>query len=102
MKQTLVTKILLTWRLTSLLVSEEGPFDAFVQIRDAIGVSTDEFSQCVGENVFAKAFCCFWCASVWVGFAVAMASRENPIWGLVYSAGATLIERFFKTWLTKR
>lgn len=90
----LVVNTLLTWRLTNLCIKEDGPFEMFALFRDAVGVDTDEFSKCIGRNQFALAFCCFWCASVWVGVAVAIAARENPLKGLAYSAGAILVERF--------
>ena len=89
----LLTKILLTWRLTNLCVDEPGPYDMFDKFRDTIGVELDEFSMCVGKNQFAQAFCCFWCASIWVGFAVAIAYKENPLKGLVYSAGAIFMKQ---------
>jgi len=84
-------KILLTWRLTNLCVNEPGPHDVFDHFRDAMGIEYDEFSLCVGKNQFAQAFCCWLCASVWVGFAIALIHRENPIKGLSYSAGAILV-----------
>ena len=64
----------------------------FDHFREVVGVDLDEFSKCVGKNQFAKAFCCFYCASVWVGFMVAILFKENPLQGLVYSAGAILIQ----------
>lgn len=94
--QTLLERILLTWRLTSLCVNETGPFDMFERFREVIGIELDEFSYAFGRNVFAKAFICFWCASIWVGLSVALVYRENPLKALVYSAGAICIERFYK------
>lgn len=94
--QKLLERILLTWRLTSLCVNETGPFDMFERFREVIGIELDEFSYAFGNNIFAKAFTCFWCASIWVGLAVAILYRENPLKALVYSAGAICIERFFK------
>lgn len=95
--QKLLERVLLTWRLTSLCVNESGPFDMFEHFRDVIGIELDEFSRAYGSNIFAKAFTCFWCASIWVGLGVAIIYRENPLKALAYSAGAICIERFYKT-----
>lgn len=95
--QKLLERILLTWRLTSLFVNEEGPFDMFGQLRDTIGVDRDEFGKIFGHNQLAQAFTCFWCASIWIGLLVVILYRENPLKALVYSAGAICIERFYKS-----
>lgn len=63
---------LATWRITSLIVDEDGPFDMFVKFRSFIGVYYDEYSQAQGRNVVARAFTCFWCASIWVSVVVAL------------------------------
>lgn len=63
---------LVTWRLTSLLVDESGPFDMFAKFRSFIGVYYDDWSEKQGRNTIARAFTCFWCASVWVATAVAL------------------------------
>ncbi len=94
--QMLLERVLLTWRLTSLCVNEAGPFDMFEKFREVIGIELDEFSLVVGSNMFAQAFTCFWCASIWVGLLVAIIHRDNPLKALAYSAGAICIERFYK------
>ena len=58
---------LATWRISSLLVSEEGPFGILVKFRYIIGIRYDELSNPVGTNVIADLFTCVWCASVWIG-----------------------------------
>ena len=58
---------LATWRLSSLLVTEEGPFGILVKFRFIIGIKYDELSNPVGTNIIADLFTCVWCASVWVG-----------------------------------
>lgn len=89
--------ILMTWRISSLLVSdhERGPFDVFGRLRDAVGVTYDEYSQRVGSNELAKAFTCIWCMSVWVGWMVARIQRRKNWFarGLAYSAGALVVEQ---------
>jgi hypothetical protein len=57
---------LATWRLSSLLVNEEGPFSVFTNLRYLAGVRFDEYSQSYGKNVVADALQCVWCASVWI------------------------------------
>lgn len=56
-----------TWRVSSLLVSEEGPFSVLAKFRFIIGVRYDELSRPIGTNVIADLFTCVWCASVWIG-----------------------------------
>ncbi len=92
--------ILATWRLTRLLyagspteLAEDGPFDVFARLRDAVGVRYDEYSRPTGANVVAKGLSCFWCTSVWAGLFVA---RGNVIKALAYSAGAILIQEIRK------
>lgn len=62
---------LATWRLTSLLVYEAGPYELLARFRRTIGVYYDERSRAQGRNEFARAFTCAWCLSVWIGAAVA-------------------------------
>ena len=68
---------LICWRITSLLVREDGPFDIFAKFRRLVGVSYNEYSIPVGKNVFAKLLICIWCASVWVSLALAWASEYS-------------------------
>jgi hypothetical protein len=83
---------LATWRFSSLLSNprERGPFDLFGKLRELVGVYYDEYSQCQGKNELAKALCCVWCTSVWVGLILA---RGKVIRGLAYSAAAIVVER---------
>ena len=61
---------LATWRVTSLLVSEDGPWFMFVKLRVWMGVRYDsETLQPIADNVIASAFLCLWCLSFWVGMA---------------------------------
>ena len=60
---------LATWRMSSLLVSEKGPFNIFVKIRSLTGIRHDSLGDAVEipDNVFAQILSCVWCCSVWVG-----------------------------------
>ncbi len=68
---------LICWRVSSLLVREDGPYDILAKFRRYIGVYFDEFSRPQGRNVIAKAFTCVWCLSVWMGLGLAWASEYS-------------------------
>lgn len=59
---------LVVWRISSLLVNEDGPFNLFAKFRHKIGVYYDEYSVAHGRNVIAGAFTCVWCISFWVAW----------------------------------
>lgn len=94
----LLTGILATWRITSLFVSERGPYDVFGRLRDAAGITFDEASQPVSANELARALLCVWCTSVYIGGAVALLQghrgRRALLSALAYSAGAIMIDRW--------
>lgn len=53
---------LATWRLSSLILYEEGPFAIFERVRTRAGVNRP------GEvTSLATLFSCMWCMSVWIG-----------------------------------
>jgi hypothetical protein len=90
----LLIRILATWRLASLLHSEEGPFEVFAQLRDVAGVRYDEHSKPVSDNQIGKMLSCFWCTSVWAAAIVGVLQGElNVLHILSDSAGAILIEQ---------
>ena len=94
----LVLGVLITWRLTSLAVVENGPKDILAKAREAAGVRFDEFSRCQSDTWIGSALCCVKCSSVWVGWLVGLVLERNlwrAFWfGLAYSAGALQIERW--------
>lgn len=53
---------LATWRITSLLLREDGPFDLFVAYRSAVG----------RVRALEALTTCGWCLSVWVGALVGL------------------------------
>jgi hypothetical protein len=61
---------LATYRLTFMLNSESGPGDIFVRLRSRLGVKFDQYSNPYGTNWISEGVLCFYCLSVWVGFAV--------------------------------
>jgi hypothetical protein len=87
-----------TWRLTSLIVNEEGPFDIFVKLRTYIGIETNAYGVSGGNNMIAKALTCIWCTSLWVSFLASFFSpySVNIGWFIVswlaISTGAILFD----------
>jgi len=90
---------LATWRLTSLLVWEAGPWDVLFRLRHFFGVRYDEQSARYSNHVVGKALICPWCASVWVGLASATlyltfpASTMMVCLPLALSAVVVLLEK---------
>lgn len=60
--------ILAAWRITSLLVHEDGPFFVFKRLREITGIAHDENGDVfeVPETFWAILFSCVWCCSIWV------------------------------------
>lgn len=64
--------LLATYRLTLMLNSEAGPVDMFGRLRTRLGVVYDQYSNPQGTNWISEGVLCFYCLSVWVGFAVTL------------------------------
>ena len=81
-----VVGVLATWRVTHLLVAEDGPADVVVHLR-----------RRAGDGWIGEAMDCFYCLSVWtaapVAAAVARNRREAPLTWLALSGAACLLER---------
>lgn len=81
-----VVGALATWRVTHLLVAEDGPADMVVRLR-----------RRAGDSWVGDALDCFYCLSVWtampVAAAVARNRREAPLTWLALSGAACLLER---------
>ena len=77
---------LATWRVTHLLVEEDGPADMVVRLRHR-----------AGDGWMGQAMDCFYCLSIWtaapVAAAVARRPREAPLAWLALSGAACLLER---------
>jgi len=63
----LITLSLATWRVSSLLASEAGPFDVFGRLRTLLGVRKGPDGAEYGTNELARMITCVWCCSLWVG-----------------------------------
>ncbi len=92
----LLIAALATWRLTTLLVNEDGPLDMLVKFRSFIGIEWDAQSEPYGTNFIAEAFTCVWCLSIWIGAVVAIFIAPTiawyPVYALALSAAAIIIE----------
>lgn len=90
--------VLITWRITSMLVNEDGPADIFARLRDWLGVRYGEVSQPYGTNGVANALCCVWCTSIWVGWVMALIFVRHDAFfvGLAYSAGTIIVDKWVK------
>jgi hypothetical protein len=77
---------LATWRVTHLLVEEDGPADIVVRLR-----------RRAGDGWIGSAMDCFYCLSIWtaapVAAAVARRPREAPLIWLALTGAACLLER---------
>jgi len=83
----LLLGVLCTWRVTHLFQAEDGPWDAIVRIRRA-----------VGDGVLGRLLDCFYCLSLWVSAPLAWVIGKQVIermllW-LAFSGGAILLERW--------
>lgn len=90
-----------TWRLSYMLVYEEGPLHLFVFLREMAGITHDDdfYPISYSDNFFAELLSCMYCTSVWVGifitiFVVAVPDPYNALilLPLSLSAGAILID----------
>lgn len=89
------------WRIMSLLTlrynrdgskrMEAGPYDILNTLRKAAGVTYDGQPQ---TTELAKALTCIYCASFWIGIAVAVLVGKGLGYGLALSTAAVMIERY--------
>lgn len=91
---------LATWRISNLLVNEDGPGDIFTRLRALVGVRYDDVTfQPSASNDVAEAFTCIWCMSVWVGLILMIAWSLWPqpaLWiatVFALSAGVIIVDR---------
>jgi hypothetical protein len=81
-----VLATLATWRITHVLSKEDGPADAIVRLRMALGTS-----------IAGALMDCFYCLSVWIAAPMALLVSRDPLlcvltW-LALSSAACLLER---------
>lgn len=105
----LIIVTLATWRLSSLLSNEEGPFGVFEKFRELVGVRYNQYSEPYGLNGLADGVLCLWCNSVWFStalvlccwFAGEVTSWLVPFYALASSAGAIIVSELL-AWLEHR
>lgn len=96
----LLIRILATWRIANLLVSEEGPAEIFVKLRHYFGVRKDDKDRTFVEGdseqrikfEVGKALTCIWCLSPWVGLACSFLPTKFLL-PFALSAGALLVNK---------
>jgi hypothetical protein len=83
----LVLAILATWRVTHMVVYEDGPGDVVLRLRVRLG-----------DGWAGRMFACFYCLSLWIALPMSLlVTHDLPEWivaWLATSGGASLIERF--------
>lgn len=60
---------LATFRISSLVAEEDGPFGVFEGFRKTVGVRRDEKGENYGTNNFSVGLVCIWCNSIWIAVA---------------------------------
>ncbi len=84
----LVAGILATWRLTHLIVAEDGPWNVVARLR-----------RIAGSGFIGQMMDCFNCSSLWVALPIAVWLGDDWIVRVVFwpalSGGAILLERAF-------
>lgn len=95
----LLVMVLATWRVSSLLAREDGPYDVLHKLRYHLGVRYNEYSEPHSDKMLGQLVLCIWCNSIWVGLVIAiLADPMNyfsyTIVPLALSGGAILVEEF--------
>ena len=82
----LVLAALAAWRVTHLIAEEDGPADAVLRVRVALG-----------DGFAGKLMDCFYCLSIWVAAPLSVIAarrrRDMPLVWLALSGAACLLER---------
>ncbi len=92
----LLVMALATWRLSFLIVREDGPLDVFRRIRSKVGIihHDDGSIASIPERQMAKLFGCLNCISLWVALMVWIVWQFLPpaIWIVSLSGLAILLD----------
>ena len=93
----LLIQVLATWRLTSLLGREDGPFEMFAKMRDLAGIKYNEQSYPYSNNVVGKMLLCFLCTSIWAAILVVLLTGPfTLIQILAVSGGAIFMDKLIR------
>jgi hypothetical protein len=60
---------LATWRISSLLVDEVGPFRIFIRLRELVGIThdADDNIEMIPDRFLPGILSCIYCCSIYVG-----------------------------------
>lgn len=91
------------WRISAMLVREDGPGDIFAKLRMKAWVKYTPTSIAYSDKFLGKLLLCVWCVSVWVAPVVVLIGALNlgkiadyVMIALAVSAGAILVDSFTK------
>jgi len=94
---TFVLLALAVYRLSHMVTSEEGPFEAFAKVRDALG--GNQQATWVGRGIV-----CILCVSFWVGLLGAVAlwfwqvvAVQFVVYALALSGATLALKKWTKT-----
>lgn len=103
----LILLSLAVWRISYMLVWEDGPFEIFEKLRDKIGIGYDIAGERgvrsdlpLWRTTVADLFLCVYCMSVWWGFGFAILYFIQPFLAVALavpfalSTGAILVNRW--------
>ncbi len=88
----LVAAAFATWRITALLVFDNGPFGIFLRLRERLGIVHDDNGDPSSwpDGGLGRLFTCVWCLSFWTALAVCGILWVQPyvvmflaLWGAV-------------------
>lgn len=100
----LIVYALALWRVSSLLQSENGPFDIFHKFRELVGIHHDDNGDIleIEDRWLPRLMACVWCLSMFLAlFYVPLIYffHEIAFWLSVpfaLSAGAIIVERIVR------
>ncbi len=82
-----IVLVVAVWRLTHLIVAEDGPFELIIKVRKS-----------AGNSFLGKLMDCFYCLSIWIALLAASCSantfNELILLTLYYSGLSILLEKF--------
>jgi hypothetical protein len=93
-----------TWRVSSLLTFERGPWRVFERIRERAGIKHSEFGHpnVIPDGFWPELLTCVWCCSIYVGafWALALwllgAAAVYLALPFALSAGALVLGKYVK------
>lgn len=99
-----VSFVLAVWRISNLLVEEEGPFHVFQRIREMAGIVHDDTGvpSMIPDRFFSNLLSCVWCTSMWVALGMTIFWFLFPQAAFLasipfaLSAGAIMTDKFVK------